>query len=117
MDDDPNFINITRRVLEREDYDVDTALGGEEAITKIYAFEPEVVILDVLMPQLSGIETIKIIKGWKPDLKVIVVSALKTISDDFIQYGAFTFLQKPIAPDLLHSTIESALRQGENPVL
>ncbi len=115
VDDDPTFREITKRFLERKDYQVEVAGGGEEAIAQIYIFNPAVVILDVLMPRMTGNQIIKIIKAWKPDLQVIMVSALKTIDEDPLEIGAFAFLQKPITSEILYKTVEDALNSGGKP--
>ncbi len=115
VDDDPMFLKVTKKILERKDYLVEVAEGGEEAIAQIYIFDPAVVILDVLMPRMTGQEIIKIIKAWKPELQVIMVSSLKTMGENPTEIGAFAFLQKPIEFETLYKTVEDALNSGKNP--
>ncbi len=82
VDNDPMFLKVTKKVLERKDYLVEVAAGGEEGIAQIYIHNPHVIILDTLMPRMTGQEVIKIIKEWKPEIQVIMVSSLKTIDEN-----------------------------------
>ena len=81
------------------------------ALAKIYNFHPEVVLLDVLMPRLTGDELVRMIKEWKPEIKVIMVSANESIDveKDCLLNGAYACLRKPVKLDTLINTIKQAL--------
>ncbi len=110
VDDDEKHCQVAKRCLE--DYcEIEIALGGEEAISQIYNFNPAVVLLDVKMPRLTGDELVKMIKAWKPEIYVIMVSAHLTpeIERDCMQNGASYCFGKPIDFDLLQETIQKLL--------
>lgn len=115
VNDEPEFCNLSKRVLEGKQYEVDVAYGGEEAIAKVFYFKPTVVILDVMMPQLTGYDLVKMVNAWKLGIQVIMVSAMATrkIREECLANGAFDCLEKPIDSDLLHNTIQAALNSGK----
>ena len=112
VDDNRSHCDLAMQLLE-DSYDIETAYGGEEAISKIYNFNPSVVLLDVLMPRLTGDELVKMIKVWKPEIHVIMVSAYLTseIKEECMQNGAFDCISKPLDFEHLHETIQNALSQ------
>lgn len=111
VDDDQKFCALTKRVLESMQYKVDIANGGEEAISKIHDFGPQVVLLDVKMPRLTGDELVKMIKVWKPAIEVIMVTAVhnQLMERECMQNGAFAYLTKPVKFDRLKEKLQEAL--------
>ena len=112
VDDNPKHCELAKQILENS-YDIEIAYDGEEAISQIYNFNPSVVLLDVLMPRLTGDELVKMIKAWKPEIHVIMVSAYLTseIKEECMQNGAFDCISKPLVFEHLHETIQNALSQ------
>ena len=115
VDDEPNHCEIAKRCLE-DSYDIEIAYGGEEAISKIYNFNPTVVLLDIKMPRLTGDVLVKMIKAWKPEIQVIMVSANLSpeIKEECMQNGAFACISKPLNFEHLKQTIQEALNQSSN---
>ncbi|KMP11856.1 hypothetical protein UZ36_02735 [Candidatus Nitromaritima sp. SCGC AAA799-C22] len=111
VDDEPGACNLFKRVLEKMQYEVAVAGGVEEAIGKIGEFKPDLIISDVLMPQFSGYELIKMIQSRKPAIPMIMVSAVATkeLKEECLENGAYAFMQKPIEFELLHKLIKKAL--------
>lgn len=112
VDDDQKFCALTKRVLESGQYQVDIANGGEEAISKIHDFQPQVVLLDVKMPRLTGQELVKMIKAWKPHIEVIMVTAFHDplLEEDCMQNGAFAYITKPVNFERLKEKLQEAFR-------
>jgi len=112
VDDNPKNCEVAKRCLE-DSYDIEIALGGEEAISKIYDFSPAVVLLDVMIPRLTGDELVKMIKAWKPEVQVIMVSANLTpeIEKECMQNGAFACFTKPLDFERLQEMIQKATNQ------
>ena len=110
MDDNEQHCNVAKEFLE-DDYDIEIALNGEEAISKIYDFNPVVILLDVRMPRLTGDELVKMIKAWRPEMIVIMVTAdlSPEIERDCMQNGASICLSKPINFGFLKETIRNLL--------
>ena len=112
VDDNPGHCHIAEECLKGS-YEIEIAYGGEEAISKIYDFNPSVILLDIMMPRLTGDELVKMIKAWKPEIRVIMVSANLTpeIENECMQNGAFACISKPMNFEKLHETIQQAMNQ------
>jgi len=112
VDDNRSHCDLAKQFLE-DSYDIETAYGGEEAISKIYDFKPSVILLDIMMPRLTGDELVKMIKAWKPEVQVIMVSANLTpeIEEECMQNGAFACISKPLDFEYLNATIQKALNK------
>ena len=114
-DDEKSIRNILRDILEYESYKVEEAENGVDAVKTVSEKEIDLVILDIKMKGMDGIETLEKIKETKPDLPVIMISGHGTIkiAVDATKKGAFDFLEKP--PDLnrLLVTVRNALKSSE----
>ncbi len=93
------------------DYLVETALSGEEAIRKGHEADYDVVITDLMMPGLSGMELLKRIAESKPDTRVIMITGYPSIKSavESIKQGAFDYIPKPFTPAELRSLVSRAL--------
>ena len=111
VDDEESARTLFREYLTLEGCQVELAEAGEEALAKIYNFHPQVVLLDVLMPRLTGDELVKMIKDWKPEIKVIMVSANASldVEKDCLRNGAYSCLRKPVNLDTLINTIRQSI--------
>lgn len=111
VDDEPAIRRILRDILELEKYQVDDAENGLDCLAKVKAGKYDVVILDIKMPRLDGIETLERLQGLAPDLPVIMISGHADIETAVlaVKKGAFDFVSKP--PDLnrLLITLRNAL--------
>lgn len=97
VDDEEEFVQTLSERLTIRDYDVTTSLSGEDAIEKVKHYNFDVIILDVLMPDKDGIETLREIKSIKPLSEVIMLTGHATVSSavDGMKLGAFDYLLKP----------------------
>lgn len=112
VDDDPESLRIIRKALEWNAYEVEVATTGEEAITKISLFEPHLVLLDVEMPGLSGIETLSLVRSFPSYVSTIFVSG-KSENEDVVRgldAGADDYVCKPFNPLMLMARIRCQLR-------
>lgn len=93
------------------DYLVETALSGEEAIRKGHEADYDVVITDLMMPGLSGMELLKQLRESKPDTRVIMITGYPSIKSavESIKQGAFDYIPKPFTPAELRSLVSRAL--------
>lgn len=115
VDDEPDIIEIVRYNLALEGYKIETAENGEEAIFKSQKFRPQLVLLDVMMPKLNGIETCKRLRDI-PELSEMVIAFLTARAEDFSQMngfeaGADDYITKPIKPKVLVSRVKALLRR------
>ncbi len=110
VDDNKSNCELAQRLLE-DCYDIEIAFGGEEAISKIYDFSPVVILLDIKMPRLTGDELVKMIKAWRPEIHIIMVSAhfSPEIEKECMENGAFDCISKPLDFEHLKKTIQKAL--------
>jgi len=97
VDDEKEFIETLAERLAVRDFIVQTAFGGDEALSKIQEEDFDVVVLDVLMPGKNGIETLREIKSLKPLVNVIMLTGHATVETaiDGMKAGAFDYLMKP----------------------
>jgi DNA-binding NtrC family response regulator len=108
VDDEKDFTESLAERLALRDYDVSTSFSGEEALEKLKTYNLDVVILDVQMPGLDGIETLREIKRIKPLTEVIMLTAHATVETAIrgMQLGALDYLMKPCDNEELVSKID-----------
>jgi two-component system alkaline phosphatase synthesis response regulator PhoP len=118
VDDEKDILEFLSYNLSKEGYKVYTALNGEEGLKLVKQINPSLVILDIMMPVMDGIETCQIIRN---DLKIRqpIIAFLTSRSEDYSQVagfeaGADDYISKPIRPRLLVSKVESLLRRLTN---
>lgn len=111
IDDEKNIREIFSLLLEEQGYAVQEAKNGTEGLKKTQAFFPDVVLLDMNLPDLSGIEVLAKIKESLPACEVIIITAFGTIKTavEATKLGAYDYLEKPIDNDELLLLISRAL--------
>jgi DNA-binding NtrC family response regulator len=110
VDDEERFFQTTKKLLEKKGYDVLTAASGAEALEALRTQEIHVVILDVKMPGMDGIETLKAIKRGFPLIEVIMLTGHGTVESavEGLKSGATDYLTKPAdVEDLLEKALEA----------
>jgi DNA-binding NtrC family response regulator len=114
VDDDPEVRMATRDFLSSKGYEVAVAEGGREALRLLAASPADVVLLDVAMPDMDGMETLKRIVSAHPDMPVIMVTANADIeiTSKVLQLGAADYVPKPFDLDYLDQAISIQLSAG-----
>lgn len=115
VDDEPDILEIIGYNLSAEGYQVFTAENGIEAIAQSKKQKPHLIILDVMMPEMDGIEACEKIRAI-PELSETVITFLTARSEDYSQVagfeaGADDYITKPVKPKLLLSKVKSLLRR------
>ncbi len=112
VDDEVRILNFLSSKLKLSDYEVFTAPNGYKALEQIQLQEPDIVILDILMPRMDGFETLKEIRGIS-SVPVIILSARGSYADKVkgLKLGADDYLSKPFNPDELVARIEAVRRR------
>lgn len=114
VDDDVNIINFFQAVLEEQGYKVDTAGNGIEAVKKVKEFRPDVILLDVIMPEMDGYEVTEELKGnpETQNISIILVTGMDTLDDKVrgLESGADDFITKPFNFDELVARVRSLIR-------
>lgn len=116
VDDEPDILEFLGYNLKKEGYNVFTANNGKEAIAVARKENPHVIILDVMMPDMDGIETCREIREI-PGLKDVMIAFLTARNEDYSQIagfevGADDYINKPIKPRVLISRIKALLRRS-----
>ena len=113
VEDDPAISNLIRTTLETQEYQFHTAQNGSGALMEAVSYNPDVVILDLGLPDMDGVEIIKKIRGWSK-VPIIVVSARAEDQDkvDALDAGADDYLTKPFSIDEFLARIRAALRRS-----
>jgi CheY-like chemotaxis protein len=112
--DDEKFIQEgCNRILTGEGYDVETSYTGQEGFKKMEEESYDLVITDLMMPGISGMEALKKIKKNDPDIGVIIITGYPTpeTAVEAIKLGAFDYLPKPFTPDELISVVNKAIEE------
>ena len=115
VDDEPDIIEIVRYNLSSEGYKIITAENGKEALKIAKKERPQLIILDVMMPEMDGIEACEQMRKL-PELKETVIAFLTARGEDYSQVagfdaGADDYITKPIKPKILTSKVKSLLRR------
>jgi two-component system alkaline phosphatase synthesis response regulator PhoP len=126
VDDEPDILEFMEYNLRKENFIIFKAYNGKEAIAKALAEQPDLIVLDIMMPEMDGIETCRAIREH-PLLKDTVIAFLTARNEDYSQVagfevGADDYITKPIKPRVLISRIHALLRRvrtgtPENPVV
>lgn len=116
VDDDPDILQMISYNVEKEGYTVYTAADGEEGIKLAEKVKPDLVLLDVMMPKMDGIEVCQIIRE-NSNIEQPVIAFLTSRSEDYSQIAGFKaggddYITKPIRPRVLISRIEALLRRN-----
>ena len=115
VDDEKGVCYSFKRILGRHGYDVITALSGHEAIEKAGREHPDLVIMDVTMPDIDGLETLKRLKAHNPNLTVIIMTANSTSEKAIkaMKYGAYNYFTKPVDNARLIALVQEAITAGK----
>ena len=118
VDDEPDILEFISYNLVKEGFEVFTCGNGKDAIQMARQERPQIIILDVMMPDLDGIETCRVIRET-PELKDVLIAFLTARNEDYSQIagfdaGADDYINKPIKPRVLVSRIKALLRRQGN---
>ena len=115
VDDEPDILEFVSYNLTKEGFDVYTASNGKEAVTKALEIIPHLVILDVMMPVMDGVEACEQMRSYE-QLKHTIIAFLTARGEDYSQIagfdaGADDYISKPISPKVLVSRVKALLKR------
>lgn len=112
VDDDKVLQENVRQTLEFHHFKVDTADNGREAVGAVYREKYDLVVMDVNMPEMDGIEALMEIKKYNPSIIVLIMTAYSNVGDAVkaVKEGAYNYLEKPISAENLVALIKRALK-------
>jgi CheY-like chemotaxis protein len=115
VDDEPNIRRLFRDELEDEGHQVEQAGDGAEALAELQRTNPDLVILDLRMPEVNGLEFLDKARRIRPNLPVIVCTAVRGIQGDYELWAAqvSSILNKPVDLELLKTEVSKALAEVE----
>lgn len=117
VDDEPDILEFLSYNLEKEGFQVETAENGKQALEKAKKNQPDIVLLDVMMPEMDGIETCRTMREM-PQFEHTIIAFLTARTEDYSQIagfetGADDYISKPIKPRVLVSRLKALLRRYE----
>jgi two-component system, OmpR family, alkaline phosphatase synthesis response regulator PhoP len=115
-DDEPDILEIVGYNLGNEGYEIVNARDGEEALQKARAFKPDLIILDVMMPNKTGMEVCRLLR-LQPEFQHTLIIFLTALNDEIshvkgLEYGADDFISKPVSPKVLVSKVNALFRRA-----
>jgi CheY-like chemotaxis protein len=116
VDDDPTTVKVISHFLQKENYQVSTSLSGVEGLKKAFQEVPDLILLDILMPDLNGFQFLSIYRKVEETARtpVVILSSLAEEADILkgLEIGAVDYITKPFSPQLLMAKIKKNLNSG-----
>jgi two-component system response regulator MprA len=115
VDDDPRITDLLRRVLAYEGYSVAVAATGSEALKRTLELPPDLIILDIMLPELNGLEVAQRLRAAGDNVPILMLTARDAIADRVkgLETGADDYLVKPFAPEELLARVKALLRRSQ----
>lgn len=116
VDDEVEICDFLKSFFEERNYEVRSATSGEEALKAVEQFKPHVVLLDIKMPGVNGVQVLQEIKAKFPKLKVIMVTALETRDkiEECLRLGADNYITKPLSLEYLENDVREKIEAITN---
>jgi two-component system, OmpR family, response regulator MprA len=115
VDDDPRITDLLRRILAYEGYSVAIAASGSEALTRSLERPPDLVVLDIMLPGLDGLEVAQRLRTAGDNVPILMLTARDAVADRVkgLETGADDYLVKPFAPEELVARVKALLRRNQ----
>ncbi len=118
-DDEPDILEILKFNLDKEGYDVITAKDGDEALEKAKRNQPDLIVLDVMMPNKNGVEVCRLLRA-QPVFKDTLIIFLTAVNDEAthikgLETGADDYVSKPVSPKVFLSRVNALFRRVDKP--
>lgn len=116
VDDEPNIIELAQLYLEREGYRIITATDGKAALAAVASQRPALMVLDLMMPEVDGLEVCRTLRGKKDPVAILMLTARDEDIDKILglELGADDYLTKPFNPRELVARVKAVLRRSSN---
>ncbi len=113
--DDEISVRDSLRMIFKKDFQVIAATNGQEALEKVEAEEPDLILLDILMPGIDGVEVLRKVREAHPSIPAIMVTATKTVRTavEAMKLGAYDYVTKPFDVEELRLIVGRALESRE----
>src|ERR1700678_810072 len=119
IEDDPRMQKVLRRILEGEHYVVAVAGDGQTGVELFLSERPLAVVLDLILPKISGRELCQTLKNLSSETPIVVLSAISEVVDKvlLLELGADDYVTKPFSPRELTARIQAAIRRRRKPTV
>ncbi|MGQ9577606.1 MAG: response regulator [Candidatus Aminicenantales bacterium] len=116
VDDAITVCKSIRQAISSDENDVDMAFSAEEALSKDKEIAYDLVITDLMMPGMSGLDLLRQLKAFRPEVKIVMITGYPTIRTavESVKMGAFDYIPKPFTPAELRALVNRALKPSEN---
>lgn len=116
VDDEKGVCNILKKILVQDGYQVVTATSGARALTSLKKKPVDLVLLDIKMPGMDGIEMMRKLREFNKDVVVIILTAYGTLGTarEAMQLGAYDYITKPFDADFVKSMVREGLEEGNS---
>lgn len=113
VDDDPDHNRIVGDLLRAEGYQVEVAMDSPSAVHKNFDFQPDLVLLDIIMPRFDGTTACHALRELRPSLPIVIVSARDAPAEilEGMDWGASRYITKPFDPQHLLATVRELLER------
>ena len=114
VDDDPQLIRVLSMFFDLEGYNVVRAGNGREALSLLGEYQPDLILLDLMMPEVSGEEVVREVRAThnSPRIPIVIFTAAETREEELKAAGADAFITKPFSLDGLRDVVHEAIRQA-----
>ena len=106
VDDEPDILEFFRKMCADVGYEIATAQNGLDALLMMLTNDYDVMMTNIKMPKINGLELLQMAKEIKSDLKVIVCTGCHDLQDEAIKYGAYAYFKKPIIIDTIKDCLQ-----------
>lgn len=115
VDDEQDLCEMLVKIFYEEGYVTDMANSGKDAIKKIREGGVDFVLLDIMMPEMSGIETLQQIKAIRPELPIVMITAYATLktAQEAMRFGAYDYITKPFNLECIKEVIKHGLEEQQ----
>ena len=115
VDDEPDLVTILTKYFTDAGYTVDAASHGGDALIAVSQYQPDVVVLDVMMEGLNGLQVLQRIRSLDPGIRVIMItgSSDASLKPTTMSMGAFAYVSKPVSLQHLHDAVSAAFTRPQ----
>jgi len=113
VDDEVDICDFVKNFFKERDFEVFVAYDGKEAVSLVKARDPDIILLDIKMPIMDGIEALKEIRKWNSDKKVIMITAVEDAEkmEEARKHGVTEYITKPLLLEQLERTVLTVAEQ------
>ncbi|MCJ7627335.1 MAG: response regulator, partial [Longimicrobiales bacterium] len=113
VDDDPDHLGVVCAILEESGYDVERAEDAEQALARVHAFDPALILTDLRLPGMDGVELLERVREGMESVEVIVMTGHEDMTSAIgaMRAGAFDYVVKPIEVEALQDLVSRCLRE------